>query len=47
MAGSVFYEKIDYMTPNYDVIKSFENSKSQIEFLINRLVLLASFYRVI
>lgn len=28
MAGSVFYEKIDYMTPNYDVIKSFEKAYS-------------------
>ncbi len=28
MAGSVFYEKIDYMTPNYDTIKSFEKAYS-------------------
>lgn len=28
MAGSVFYEKIDYITPNYDIIKSFEKAYS-------------------
>lgn len=28
MAGSVFYEKIDYITPNYDTIKSFEKAYS-------------------